>query len=796
LNVGNNTALGTGPLTFQTSANNVLQSGAPDLIIGNGISLTLNGIVDTNGNTMTLAGLITGSGLLTKQGAGTLVLSQANSYGGGTNLAQGTLNVQDSAALGAGNLTFLTNANNVLQSGAAGLNLANAILFSQNAVVDSNGNTFTLSGAISGPGALTTQGSGIVVLSGSNTYAGGTTINAGTLEIDTPASIPTGGAVAIAASGAQLDLSSAGGAVQIGDLSSVAGGLVTLGANNLTFGTANDTSFAGAISGSGVLTKQGSGTLEVDGANPFTGTFNITAGTVDTASTGSFSAASTINVAPGAALSGTGTLGTVNLSGDIAPGHSIGTLNVGNITFNTGSNFLLELSDTASDMIVSSGVVTIDPGATITLFGTGLIMPASSYPIITAASPLVLNGEFALVNPFPRFTFVLQYRPNEVLLTLGSVINFFAKGNAAGVAECFNTLLSDPDPIVQDLINILDLQPMSDWQNTFEQMQPANFNNIAFAQENVAERIRQNYTAHLFQQRVEGCPDSHSWRLWAAPFIEHVHQRGKGELKGYKEHFAGFTTALDYQPHKHWALTGGFSYAKSHLGVVHGKASGEFKTYAGTLGAIWAGPHLFIDALASYLFSDIQAKRKMSFSAPGTDSLNLKAHHSQNSNQAMGHLGTGYNFKIKQNQKTSWDIYPFVDVDYIYVHQQGYKEQGAKGLDLKVKEKDYDLLRPEGGIGFAYAQCFKRVDLTLDVSASYIREQRFLGRATKAQFRDSTCQFSVNGLKPKNNLFSPTVRFTLDAQRSVGFILAVEYHGEYGSHFVENAGEVELKASF
>ena len=98
-------------------------------------------------------------------------------------------------------------------------------------------------------------------------------------------------------------------------------------------------------------------------------------------------------------------------------------------------------------------------------------------------------------------------------------------------------------------------------------MQPANFDNIAYAEENVAEQIRQIFTRHFYEQRVVACPEQRPLRVWLAPFAEKVRQYGHGELPGYKERFAGVTAAGDYHMKKHWMFTAGFSYAAAVLKV-------------------------------------------------------------------------------------------------------------------------------------------------------------------------------------------------------------------------------------
>jgi autotransporter-associated beta strand protein len=113
--------------------------------------------------------------------------------------------------------------------------------------------TFTVSGIVSGAGALTKSGAGTLLLSGANTYSGGTTVSAGTLQIG------TGGAV---------------GSV-VGNITNNA---------QLTFNRSN-ASTAGVIDGAGTLTKQGAGTLTVPRFRQ--GTATISAGTLQMAQSAS-----------------------------------------------------------------------------------------------------------------------------------------------------------------------------------------------------------------------------------------------------------------------------------------------------------------------------------------------------------------------------------------------------------------------------------------------------------------------------------------------------------------------------
>ena len=172
-----------------------------------------------------------------------------------------------------------------------------------------------------------------------------------------------------------------------------------------------------------------------------------------------------------------------------------------------------------------------------------------------------------------------------------------------------------------------------------------------------------------------------------------------------------------------------------------------------------------------------------------------KAYHDQHSNQVLGHFGGGYDYRFKHSGPHAITLYPFANLDYLYVMQSSYTERGAHSLDLKVHETNSDLLRPEVGLGFRCARCFPTVDIALDVSASYVHEFRFKGKHTKAGFKDSSCQFTVVGLLPNNNLFCPTTRLILSTPDTY-ISLSLGYHGEFGPRFSENAGDAEVRFSF
>ena len=127
----------------------------------------------------------------------------------------------------------------------------------------------------SGSWGLLLNGAGTVALAAAETYSGGTTVDAGVLELVSGGSLTSTGNLIV--NGGTFNLN--GLNQTVGDLSGT-GGTITLGTNDLTAGTGNTTTFAGVISGSGLFFKAGAGTQILTGASTYTGGTIIEGGTL------------------------------------------------------------------------------------------------------------------------------------------------------------------------------------------------------------------------------------------------------------------------------------------------------------------------------------------------------------------------------------------------------------------------------------------------------------------------------------------------------------------------------------
>ena len=157
---------------------------ATQLVLGNGDFDTTRADVFTDGTT--------GGRPLVKVGLGTVTLTGSNTYTGGTDLNAGTLQVSSDANLGAasGGLYF----NGGTLRNTAGFSSARPVVLNTVGTFDTQA-PLELTGVVSGAGALVKVGPDVLTLDGVNTFAGGTTLNAGTLAIgaDVNLGAPAGG---------------------------------------------------------------------------------------------------------------------------------------------------------------------------------------------------------------------------------------------------------------------------------------------------------------------------------------------------------------------------------------------------------------------------------------------------------------------------------------------------------------------------------------------------------------------------------------------------------------------------
>ncbi|HEX4412565.1 MAG TPA: autotransporter-associated beta strand repeat-containing protein, partial [Lacipirellulaceae bacterium] len=294
-----------------------------------------------------------GAAILTKAGAGTLLLSAANSYTGGTTLSAGTL------ALG--------NAGALPSTGPLALGGGTLSNVSGSAIVAPNVTTLTANTTLAGTSALT--------LNGGLTNSGGNR----TLTLSNTA-------------GTTL------GAINLSEAAATGRTLTLTGNNNVTItGPIQNASTAGAGNGALTFNSAFHGTATLSGASTYTGATTISGGTVlATNTSGSATGTGAVTTAAGTTLGGTGTIGgAVTNKGILAPGvGGVGTLSIGgNLTDSAASSWSIDLSGATADKVAVTGNIDLTAADTLNVTGAGT---GSSWLIGTYAG--TLTGMFDTVT--------------------------------------------------------------------------------------------------------------------------------------------------------------------------------------------------------------------------------------------------------------------------------------------------------------------------------------------------------------------------------------------------------------
>ncbi|QEG33643.1 autotransporter-associated beta strand repeat-containing protein [Bythopirellula goksoeyrii] len=428
-----NIELGSGTLQATASFTNA----RPILI--NSSTAVIN--VDTS-DTLTQSGVISGSSNFTKLGNGTLSLNASNSHTGDININDGILAISSSNRINdASDITLLAGATFDLNgfsetvdtlSGTGGTVATDGGIIT----VDENSvSTYTYNGAITGSGGrLTKSGTHTMVLGGSNTYTGVTTINGGTLRLGSANRISNSSDLVVNGSGT-FDLNNFTEAVD----SITGSGLITLGSGTLTVveNSASTRTFSGSITGTGSLAKNGSHTLVLTGNNTFSGELSLSGGTLSVGAsnnlgntganivffggtlqtTGSFDNVREVFIGPFNSATFEVDTSTTLTQSDFITGDSTTTLNkTGGGTFvlssaSSGFGGLINITGGtfqfgSGDTVANSTDVTVAGGATFSLTQTEGIDALNGVGNVTIASGQLL--EVGLDNSSSSFSGIIS----------------------------------------------------------------------------------------------------------------------------------------------------------------------------------------------------------------------------------------------------------------------------------------------------------------------------------------------------------------------------------------------------
>ena len=679
----------SGGTTISSGTLQIGAGGTTGSIVGN---VTDNSTLAFNrSDSITFGGVISGTGTLTQQGAGSLTLSGANTYSGGTVLQNGTLILGNSKALGSGALTSVDPT--VVYTNGIAIN--NSVILNGLTTLEvDNSDSATQSGVISGTSGINKVGTGSLTLSGSNTFSGGTTLSAGTLVIANPNGLGNG---AVTVSG---------------------GTLMTDGGNHLITVNGNYTQTTGtlalslysatvfdqiAVSGQATL----GGTLALNfqnGLAPGSGqsfilvkTNQAVVGQFGTVTSNLPSIGATITYSNNATLVGNTTTTTTTTSPS-GPVLVLTQKAFGDLY----GNYLSSNQHGAASYIDAQDQVIKNASFGNLVSALNQISPSENglRAAFDELSPLKFHS-FASSTAFNNTPFLIQ-QFDDYLSSHRSENGGFVASN--GGIDDSGLVINDPtiDPGLQTVHSRLMAfntgagTPAADGKDLKNVITP--------------ERDVNRWNAFATGNVILGQDFS-------------VSQSGLSHSDITSENVQ---IGADYRLSPNWLAGVTFGYGHSGANLDSIGSAAYVDTYSPGLYAAYSKENWYANSLFNYGFNNYTQHRNVQIgSFDGTASSKPKG------NQIVLNSDGGYDF-----HHGGWTFGPTAGLDYVHLDINNYSESGLPGADLNVKEDQSDSLRSLLGGHVSYRFTGEGVTFTSHLNASWQHEFFDAGRNITSQFND------------------------------------------------------------
>ncbi|ECB1660801.1 fibronectin-binding autotransporter adhesin ShdA [Salmonella enterica] len=359
---------------------------------------------------------------LTKQGDGTLILSNTGNDYGDTEIVGGILAAKDAASLGTGDVTIAENATLALSQG-------------------------TLDNNVTGEGQIVKSGSDELIVTGDNNYSGGTTISGGTLTADHADSLGTGtiansGVLQVGEGELENTLSGSGSLVKTGTgeltLSgdntysggtTISGGTLTADhADSLGSGDIDNSGvlkvgegeLKNTLSGSGSLVKTGTGELTLSGDNTYSGDTTIADGTLIAANVNALGSGNIDNSGT-LMLDANGAFELANVTTHTGATTALAagsTLDAGQLIQENGSTLSIDLGAATDDAMITADSVTL--GGTLNVTGIGSVTDSWTPEAYTYT---LIDSDSAITTDFDNLAVAGMNREDVDFLTIDGKVD-------------------------------------------------------------------------------------------------------------------------------------------------------------------------------------------------------------------------------------------------------------------------------------------------------------------------------------------------------------------------------------
>lgn len=435
--------------------------------------------------------------------------------------------------------------------------------------------------------------------------------------------------------------------------------------------TDTDYNFSTEISGAGTINHLAGVTNLTAGSPAFTGTTNVTGGTLIV----NHALGGAVNVS-GGSLGGSGALGTlaVRSGGTVAPGNSIGTLNVADITIDAGSTYQVEVNGAGnSDLIIASNTVTIN-GGTVAVIPFPDYALGTPYTIVTAAAGVTGTFDTARFGNGSLFiTPTLTYDANNAFVSLAQTTDLAdvaATPNQIAAAEGIQSVGSG------EVLNaILLIGSNAEVQAAFDaasgeihsSAQTALLEDSRFVREAAIGRTRAVFDG-VASDQVDEQKISEGFAFWGQGFGAWGDWDGDGNAGGLERSIGGLFLGGDARVSDNVRVgaLAGYSHASFSSAARASSAAVESGYAALHGGGQWGALGLRVGG--AYGWHDVETARAVAFTG---FSDYLAASYDAATAQAFGEAA----WRIEAGTNTRLE--PFANVAYVNLDTDAFTETGG-----------------------------------------------------------------------------------------------------------------------
>jgi outer membrane autotransporter protein len=664
------------------------------------VSLTIGG----DNSTTTFGGVIGQTGgnnlALIKTGTGTLILSGANLYSGGTTISSGTLQLGDGGKTG-------SIVNNVTDNATFAIDRSN---------------TYTFAGSISGAGTFEQLGKGTTILTGDNTYKGDTTITGGTLQIGDG-----------------------------GTRGSITGKVTDNGV--LDFDRSDAYTFSGAIKGKGSVVQSGLGTLTLRGNNSYSGGTELDSGTlvVDNASvlgTGDVTVNGGVLTADPQPINVQGNYfqgpnGTLQLH---VAGANPGQYDFLNVTGNATLGGTLQLINQGFQPKAGDILTLVKTGGSINSAFAHFIDPFTTGPGLNTID-LVYNRQSVLLE---FLNIIPPVSPPPPRVTTINFASFAQTPNQLAGAELLDAV--ELNPKAANLIAFFLSNPFADIPNELDLLSPealTAFYEIGFSAANIQRLTLENRldeirattgsmnittgggVVGLEKSSADGKTGKNPvtpvlqtapqprFDVWASGFGDFVHLDSDFNARGYRFTTGGFDLGVDYRLLDHFVIGIMGSYAHTWTDLRPGTITvdsgrgGFYGTYFN------GGYYLNAGIYGGYSSYDSNRQGLCGNATGNTDGPEWSTF-----------VSTGYDF-----HRRNLTVGPVASLQYTNIYVNSFSETGSLA-PLNIHSDSEESLRTDLGFRASYLWQIGHIALAPFVKATWEHEFKYSALPVTAGFAD------------------------------------------------------------